>query len=53
MILKERVEGVKMYAKEIKSLVDRNNLMEEMSRLFYILKDNLKDIFRNQMEMKR
>jgi hypothetical protein len=43
--LKKQVELTKTHSRKIKSLVDTDNVVEEMSRLFYILKDNLKDIY--------
>lgn len=32
--------------------MDTDNIIEEMNRLFYILKDNLKDIFLGQLKLK-
>ncbi len=51
--LKEKIDNVKIRTREIKSLVSNDNLVEEMSRLFYILKDNLKDIYQGQLQLKR
>jgi hypothetical protein len=33
-------------------MVDNENIIEEMNRLFYILKDNLKDIFIGQLKLR-
>lgn len=38
--------------RKIKSIVDTDNIVEEMNRLFYILKDNLKDIFIGQLKLR-
>lgn len=32
--------------------MDTDNIIEEMNRLFYILKDNLKDIFLGQLKLR-
>ena len=37
----------------MKSLVDSDNVVEEMNRQFYILKDNLKDIYDGQLKLKQ
>ena len=42
----------KARTRKIKSLVDNENVLEEMSRLFYILKDNLKDIYEGQLKLR-
>lgn len=42
-----------MKTREVKSLVDTDNVVEEMSRLFYILRGSLKDIFQGQLMLKQ
>lgn len=50
--LKNDIEATKTRARKIKSMVDNDNIIEEMNRLFYILKDNLKDIFIGQLKLR-
>jgi hypothetical protein len=50
--LKRKIDLVKIRSKKVKSLVDTDNILEEMNRLFEILKDNLRDIYQNQLLMK-
>jgi hypothetical protein len=50
--LKNDIDIVKARTRKIKSLVDTDNILEEMNRSFYILKDNLKDIFNGQLKLK-
>lgn len=50
--LKRKIDLVKLRTKKIKCLVDNDNILEEMNRLFEILKDNLRDIYQNQMLIK-
>ena len=33
-------------------MVDNDNIIEEMSRLFFILRDNLKDLYIGQLKLK-
>jgi hypothetical protein len=46
------MENVQNKSKKIKSLVDNDNIIEEMNRLFFILRDNLKDLFIGQLRLK-
>jgi len=50
--LKYDIDSVKARSRKIKSIVDTDNIVEEMNRLFYILKDNLKDIFIGQLKLR-
>lgn len=50
--LKNDIDAAKLRSRKIKSLVDTDNIIEEMNRSFYILKDNLKDIFIGQMKLR-
>jgi hypothetical protein len=50
--LKLDLDRAKSKAREIKSLINTDNMVEEMNRLFYILKDNFKDIFLGQAKLK-
>ena len=50
--LKKEIELSKAHSRKIKSLVDTDNVVEEMSRLFYILKDNLKEICEGQLRLR-
>ena len=50
--LKRKIDLVKIRTKKVKCLVDTDNILEEMNRLFEILKDNLRDIYQNQVIMK-
>ena len=50
--LKRKIDLVKIRSKKIKCLVDSDNILEEMNRLFEILKDNLRDIYQNQLIMR-
>lgn len=52
MRLKLRVDSVKSQTRQIKSLVNTDNIVSEMSRLFYILKDNFKEVFAGQVKLK-
>jgi hypothetical protein len=51
--LKRKIDLVKLRTKKVKCLVDTDNILEEMNRLFEILKDNLRDIYQNQVIMKK
>ena len=50
--LKRKIDLVKIRNKKVKNLVDTANISEEMNRLFEILKDNLRDIYQNQLLIK-
>jgi hypothetical protein len=50
--LKKEIDTTKTRSRKIKSLIDTDNIIEEMNRCFYILKDNLKDIFIGQMKLR-
>lgn len=50
--LKKDIDSSKARTRKIKSLIDTENIIEEMNRLFYILKDNLKDIFIGQLKLR-
>ena len=50
--LKENIDKVKNRTRTIKSIIDTDNIIEEMNRFFYILKDNLKDIFIGQIKLR-
>lgn len=50
--MKKDIDAAKLRSRKIKSLVDTDNIIEEMNRSFYILKDNLKDIFIGQMRLR-
>ena len=50
--LKRKIDLVKIRNKKVKNLVDTANILEEMNRLFEILKDNLRDIYQNQLLIK-
>lgn len=39
--LKKKIDSVKLRNRQIKSLVNTNNLMEEMNRLFSVFKESL------------
>jgi hypothetical protein len=52
MKLKKDIDAAKMISRKIKSIVDTDNIVEEMNRLFYILKDNLKDVFVGQLKLR-
>ena len=51
--LKKKIELSKVRSRKIKSLVDSDNIVEETSRMFYILKDNLKDIYEGQLRLRQ
>lgn len=50
--MKKEIDATKTRSRKIKSLIDTDNIIEEMNRCFYILKDNLKDIFIGQMKLR-
>lgn len=50
--MKRKIDLVKIRNKKVKCLVDTDNILEEMDRLFEILKDNLREIYQNQVLMK-
>lgn len=50
--MKKKLENAQNRSRKIKSLVDNDNIVEEMNRLFFILRDNLKDLFIGQLKLK-
>lgn len=51
--LKDNVETVKMIIRKLQTVVETDNVNEEMYRLFEVLKVNMKEIYVNQLKMKK
>lgn len=51
--LKSKIDNAKYRSRQTKSMVNTNNIMEEMYRLFEILKENLVEVYQNQSSFKQ
>lgn len=50
--LKDKIDIVKYKSRKVKSLTNTNNTLQEMDRLFLILRQNLNESFKNQVILK-